>query len=59
MAKQPPELSAGMGDEAEAIITLVEAGLLERETAIQMVSKVRRSEAEDIAQSNETQAEQD
>ena len=55
----PPELSAGMGDEAEAIITLVEAGLLERETAIQMVSKVRRSEAEDIAQSNETQAEQD
>ena len=50
----PPELSAGLGDEAEAITMLVEAGLLERETAIQMISKVRRSEAEEIAQRNPT-----
>ena len=50
----PPELSAGLGDEAEAITMLVDAGLLERETAIQMISKVRRSEAEEIAQRNPT-----
>ena len=36
----PPELSAGLGDEAEAITMLVQAGLLERETAIQMISDV-------------------
>ena len=48
----PAELSAGISDEADAIAQLVEAGILERETAIQMVSKVRRSEAEEIANDN-------
>lgn len=52
----PAELSAGISDEADAIATLVDAGLLEQETGIQLVSKVRRSEAEDIARQHQEQA---
>lgn len=49
----PPELSGGMTDEADAIAVLVGAGVLEQETAIQLLSKVTRAEAEDIANASE------
>jgi len=51
--KWPTELSGGLDDEAQAIATLVEAGVLEEELAIQLVSRVQRSEAEKIARKNE------
>ena len=50
----PPELSSGTTDEADAIAVLVEAGILDKATAIQMFSKVTRSEAEDIADESES-----
>lgn len=49
----PPELSGGITDEADAITLLVESGIMERETAIQLLSKVNRSEAEDIAEGSQ------
>ena len=47
MIRWPPELSAGLTDEADAITLLVESGILDQATAIQLFSKVPRSEAED------------
>ena len=47
MIRWPPELSAGLTDEADAITLLVESGILDQATAIQLFSKMPRSEAED------------
>ena len=48
-----PELSGGLTDEADALTTLTEAGILDKATAIQLVSKVRREEAEALANDND------
>lgn len=42
----PAELSGGLTDEAEALARLVDTGIIDRATAIQLTGKVKRSEAE-------------
>ena len=49
----PPELAAGMTDEADPIVTLVNAGVLSKVQAIQLVSKVSREEAERVIMEGE------
>ena len=44
----PAALGTGITDEHEAIRSLVEAGILEREAAVQLVNRVSRREAERI-----------
>ena len=47
--KWPAELSSGITDEADAIRALVDSGALTRETALQLVERVSREEAEALA----------
>ena len=53
----PAELSGGITDEADAVALLVESGVLERETAVQLLSKVSGQEAERIAEEGRQEAE--
>jgi len=55
----PAELSSGITDEADAIATLVGAGVLEQERAIELVSKLNRPEAERIAEEERERAEEE
>ena len=49
----PPELSGGLSDEAEALSTLVEAGILDQATAIQLVTRASKEEARRLAEEQE------
>ena len=51
----PPPFGTGT-DEAEAIATLVNAGAMSKETALQLTERISRSEAEEQAQEQQQQA---
>ena len=50
-----PEFGTGMTDEADALATLVQSGALTRETALQLVERIGRREAEEQASGHEDQ----
>ena len=57
----PPAFSSGLSDEADAIATLVNAGALSQETALQLVENMSRKQAEEEAEGvdNDAQTRQD
>ena len=53
----PPELSAGIIDESDAITVLVQSGILDHATATQLVMQSNRKKAEQVAEEAEQNAE--